>query len=106
VWRGGVDGNYPLPTPSDCCCLSCLPLRLLLGGANQFPGGFNSRCGPSPFHGALGNPNLTLDSGSAKQLRLHPLYGVHFVGHDFYCAVSNSRAPITRTPGTNLVFSK
>jgi hypothetical protein len=21
-------------------------------GANQFPGGFNSRCGPPPFHGA------------------------------------------------------
>ena len=27
-------------------------LRLLPGGTNQFPGGFNSRCGPSPFHGA------------------------------------------------------
>src|SRR5258708_33542065 len=24
-------------------------LRLLPGGANQFPGGFNSRCGPPPF---------------------------------------------------------
>jgi hypothetical protein len=27
---------------------------LLPGGANQFPGGFNSRCGPPPFHGAHG----------------------------------------------------
>ena len=30
-------------------------LRLLPGGANQFPGGFNSRCGPPPFHDAPGN---------------------------------------------------
>jgi hypothetical protein len=29
-------------------------LRLLPGGANQFPGGFISRYGPSPFHGAPG----------------------------------------------------
>jgi len=29
-------------------------LRLLPGGANQFPGGFHSRCGPPPFHGAPG----------------------------------------------------
>ena len=29
------------------------PLRLLPGGAIQFPGGFVSRCGPAPFHGAL-----------------------------------------------------
>ena len=29
------------------------PLRLLPGGAIQFPGGFISRCGPAPFHGAL-----------------------------------------------------
>src|SRR5262249_2089147 len=28
--------------------------RLLLGGTNQLPGGFNSRCGPSPFDGAPG----------------------------------------------------
>ena len=28
------------------------PLRLLPGGAIQFPGGFISRCGPAPFHGA------------------------------------------------------
>jgi hypothetical protein len=27
---------------------------LLPGGANQFPGGFNSRCGPPPFHDAPG----------------------------------------------------
>jgi len=25
------------------------PLRLLPGGAIQFPGGFISRCGPAPF---------------------------------------------------------
>jgi hypothetical protein len=29
------------------------PLRLLPGGAIQFPGGSSSRCGPAPFHGAL-----------------------------------------------------
>src|SRR5499427_10423018 len=29
------------------------PLRLLPGGAIQFPGGSPSRCGPAPFHGAL-----------------------------------------------------
>jgi len=29
------------------------PLRLLPGGAIQFPGGPYSRCGPAPFHGAL-----------------------------------------------------
>jgi hypothetical protein len=29
--------------------------RLLPGGANQFLGGFNSCCGPPPFHGAPGN---------------------------------------------------
>ena len=28
------------------------PLRLLPGGANQFPGGTFTRCGPAPFHGA------------------------------------------------------
>jgi len=28
-------------------------LRLLPGGANQFPGGSVPRCGPAPFHGAL-----------------------------------------------------
>jgi len=28
-------------------------LRLLPGGANQFPGGTFTRCGPAPFHGAL-----------------------------------------------------
>ena len=33
------------------------PLRLLPGGAIQFPGGFISRCGPAPFHGALKSPN-------------------------------------------------
>jgi hypothetical protein len=29
---------------------------LLPGGTNQFPGGSDSRCGPSPFHGAPGFP--------------------------------------------------
>ncbi len=28
------------------------PLRLLPSGANQFPGGTCTRCGPAPFHGA------------------------------------------------------
>jgi hypothetical protein len=30
-------------------------LRLLPSGANQFPGGFHSRCGPSPFTAHPGN---------------------------------------------------
>jgi hypothetical protein len=29
---------------------------LLPGGANQFPGGSNTRCGSAPFHGALKKP--------------------------------------------------
>jgi hypothetical protein len=35
-------------------------LRLLPGGANQFPGGFNSRCGPPPFtaHPSMRNQDL------------------------------------------------
>jgi len=36
-----------LPPPS---------LRLLPGGANQFPGGTCTHCRPAPFHGALRNP--------------------------------------------------
>ena len=40
-----------LKTPAS----SPLPLlRLLPGGANQFPGGTCTRCRPSPFHGAGG----------------------------------------------------
>ena len=33
------------------------PLRLLPGGAIQFPGGSSSRCRPAPFHGALKWPD-------------------------------------------------
>ena len=37
-------------TPKASAALLPPPLlRLLPGGANQFPGGFNSRCGPPPF---------------------------------------------------------
>jgi len=40
-------------TPKAPAALSPPPLlRLLPGGANQFPGGSVSRCGPTPFHGA------------------------------------------------------
>src|SRR2546426_3555892 len=37
------------------------PLRLLPGGAIQFPGGFISRCGPAPFHGAPQTPGYAID---------------------------------------------
>src|SRR5207249_3624985 len=37
------------------------PLRLLPGGAIQFPGGFISRCGPAPFHGAPQTPGYASD---------------------------------------------
>jgi hypothetical protein len=45
-------GPLRVAADSDCSLEASLPpplLRLLPGGANQFPGGFNSRCGPSPF---------------------------------------------------------
>ena len=42
------------PFPSEASAASLLPplLRLLPGGANQFPGGTFTRCGPAPFHGS------------------------------------------------------
>jgi hypothetical protein len=42
----------PMRPSSPKASAASLPpplLRLLPGGANQFPGGFNSRCGPPPF---------------------------------------------------------
>ena len=44
----------PSTPKASAVSLPPLLLRLLPGGANQFPGGFNSRCGPPPFHGAPG----------------------------------------------------
>src|ERR1035437_8155140 len=43
------------PSPPKASAASLPPplLRLLPGGAIQFPGGSVSRCGPAPFHGAL-----------------------------------------------------
>src|SRR5208283_765211 len=39
----------PSTSKSSAASLPPPRLRLLPGGANQFPGGFNSRCGPPPF---------------------------------------------------------
>src|SRR6266581_710906 len=43
----------PSTSEAPTALLSPPPLRLLPGGAIQFPGGSSSRCGPVPFHGAL-----------------------------------------------------
>src|SRR5713226_390873 len=43
----------PSTPEAPAALLPLPPLRLLPGGAIQFPGGFISRCGPAPFHGAL-----------------------------------------------------
>jgi hypothetical protein len=44
---------------------SLLPLLLglLPGGANQFPGGTFTRCGPAPFHGARSKWSMDLRAG-------------------------------------------
>src|SRR6266487_4181812 len=47
------------------------PLRLLPGGAIQFPGGFISRCGSAPFHGALLTPGY--DSYGSASFRRRAL---------------------------------
>src|ERR1035441_1170181 len=43
----------PFPSKAPTALLPPLPLRLLPGGANQFPGGSCTRLSPAPFHGAL-----------------------------------------------------
>src|SRR5215471_9634856 len=49
----------PSTSEAPTALLSPPPLRLLPGGAIQFPGGPYSRCGSAPSHGALQNPNYT-----------------------------------------------
>jgi len=44
----------PSTPEASAASLPPLLLRLLPGGANQFPGGIFTRCGPAPFHGARG----------------------------------------------------
>ena len=44
--------SRPSTPKAPTASLPLPPLRLLPGGANQFPGGSVSRCGPAPFHGA------------------------------------------------------
>src|SRR3984893_15754412 len=39
----------PFPSKAPTALLPPLPLRLLPGGANQFPGGSCTRCSPAPF---------------------------------------------------------
>jgi len=43
----------PSTSEAPAALLPPPPLQLLPGGAIQFPGGFVSRCGSAPFHGAL-----------------------------------------------------
>ena len=43
----------PSTPEASAASLPPLLLRLLPGGANQFPGGAFTHCGPTPFHGAL-----------------------------------------------------
>ncbi len=43
----------PSTPKAPTASLPPLSLRLLPGGANQFPGGSFTRCSPAPFHGAL-----------------------------------------------------
>src|ERR1035441_8716977 len=45
------------------------PLRLLPGGAIQFPGGFISRCGPAPFTAHCNRLITSVDNFSCKQVR-------------------------------------
>jgi hypothetical protein len=45
--------SRPFPPEAPAASLPPPLLRLLPGGANQFPGGTFTRCRPSPFHGAL-----------------------------------------------------
>src|SRR5215467_11957815 len=53
------------------------PLRLLPGGAIQFPGGPYSRCGPAPFHGAPLSPDCdSLFLEFRNQVKLPQLF--HF----------------------------
>ena len=42
----------PFTPEASAASLPQLPLRLLPGGANQFPGGTCTHCGLTPFHGA------------------------------------------------------
>jgi len=44
--------TWPSTSEASAASLPPLLLRLLPGGANQFPGGINPRFGPAPFHGA------------------------------------------------------
>src|ERR1700736_5534324 len=39
----------PFPSKAPTALLPPLPIRLLPGGANQFPGGGCPRCSPAPF---------------------------------------------------------
>src|SRR5271156_3608646 len=65
----------PFTPKASAASLPPLLLRLLPGGANQFPGGFNSRCGPPPFHGVPGNATST----TVSQKNTSPI----LVGQDF-----------------------
>src|SRR5688572_13646635 len=62
------------PFPSEASTASLLPLLLglLPGGANQFPDGIFTRCGPAPFHGARSKWSIELALASKKDIVLKP----------------------------------
>jgi len=53
--------------------LPSLLLRLLPGGAIQFPGGIFTRCGSTPFHGALSFMDYDLGYFDLETRVLEPL---------------------------------
>ena len=72
LWLQPADLPSRLMRPSTpeapAALLPSPPLRLLPGGAIQFPGGFISRCGPAPFT-AHCNRDVTPPSGTARYAR-------------------------------------
>src|SRR5215469_14211647 len=75
--------SRPSTPEASAASLPSPPLRLLPGGANQFPGGTSTRCGPAPCHGArhlmcyrhLSNCDLTHSSDFCIMLTLlRPLH--------------------------------
>src|SRR6267378_5701415 len=67
----------PFPSKAPTALLPPLPLRLLPGGANQFPGGSCTRCSPAPFtahwyFSYQATPPVGWDKQGAETLRYPP----------------------------------
>ena len=54
AYRLAKSPKRPSTPEASAASFPPLLLRLLPGGANQFPGGIRTHCGPAPFHGARG----------------------------------------------------